>query len=147
MAHAEMLIRAAKLSDTLDILSLSKEQMKRYPLRPDAGKIKALIVEAISSPRHYVWVLDAGGITKGVLAGLTADNLWAQRQNCNISIWVSEVPGGGAELLRHFKSWVLSRRAIKVAGMCPDIEIDPRALKLAERIGFTRHGGAYLLYN
>jgi hypothetical protein len=31
--------------------------------------------------------------------------------------------------------------------MAPDIEIDSRALALAERIGFKKHGGSYLLYN
>lgn len=142
-----MMIRSAKLSDKLDLISIINEQTARYPLRPDRSKINDLVTEVISSPRHYAWVVDVGGHAVGALIGLTGDNLWAQRQNCNISLWVSKAPGGGAELLRHFRDWVLSRRAIKVAGMCPDLELDPRALKLAERIGFVQHGGSYLLYN
>jgi hypothetical protein len=140
-------IRSATPADKESIVGLARKQMERYPLRPDKEKINELVTLAISSARNFAWVVDIGGIVQGVLIGLTSDNLWAQRQNCNIVIWVSEVPGYGDQLLRKFKSWVEDRRAIKVSGMCPDLEVDPRALKLAERIGFKRHGGAYLLYN
>lgn len=142
-----MMLRSATLSDREAIIGLAKVQMERYPLRPDHSKIKELATEAISSPRHFAWVVDVGGQIQGVLIGLTGDNLWAQRQNCNIALWVSDVPGQGAKLLRKFRDWVLSRRAIKVAGMCPDLELDSRILKLVERAGFSRQGGAYLLYN
>ena len=109
--------------------------------------INEMLTEAISSAKHFAMVIDVGGHVQGVLIGLTGDNLWAQRQNCNIVIWVSRVSGYGGILLRKFKEWVQPRRAIKVSGMCPDLEVDPRALKLAEHLGFERHGGAYLLYN
>lgn len=110
-------------------------------------KIHSAITEVISNSRHFSWVVEVEGVVMGALLGLTSDNLWAQRQNSNISLWVSKAPGGGIALLREFRSWVKSRRAIKVAGMCPDLELDPRVLKLAERIGFEKVGGAYLLYN
>jgi hypothetical protein len=142
-----MLIRPATLADRGAILEFVLEEAKRYPLRPDLAKIKAVITEATSSARHFVWVAERNGKVEGVLAGLTSDNLWAQRQNCNISLWVSRIPGAGASLLREFLAWVKSRRGIKVAGMCPDLELDPRILALAERIGFSRHGGALLFYN
>lgn len=142
-----MMIRPANPSDKDGIISLARKQMERYPLRPDKDKINELVGLAISSARDFVWVVDVGGEVKGALIAFTADNLWAQRQNCNIVMWVSEVPGYGEKLLRKFKEWVTPRRAIKVSGMSPDLEVDPRALKLAERIGFKRHGGAYLLYS
>lgn len=141
------MIRPATLADRGAILEIALEQATRYPLRPDLENMKALITDAISSAKHYCYVVEHEGRVSGVLAGLTSNNLWAQRQNCNITLWVSKVPGAGAALLRGFRDWVKSRRAIKVAGMCPDLELDPRALQLAERIGFKRHGGAYLLYN
>lgn len=142
-----MIIRAATLADKEGIIELAREEMERYPLRPDKDKINEMLTEAISSAKHFAMVIDVGGHVQGVLIGLTGDNLWAQRQNCNIVIWVSRVPGYGGILLRKFKEWVQPRRAIKVSGMCPDLEVDPRALKLAEHLGFERHGGAYLLYN
>lgn len=142
-----MNIRPATLYDKHAIFEIAKEQVARYPLKLDVQKLNDAVIEAISSPRHYTYVVENKGAIDGVLVGLTSDNLWAQRQNCNISLWASKVPGGGAALLRHFRDWVKSRRAIKVAGMSPDLDIDLRALRLAERIGFTKHGGAYLLYN
>lgn len=142
-----MIIRPATLSDKHAIFEIAKTQVARYPLKLDVEKLNELVIEAISSPRHFTQVIEKEGEIKGVLVGLTSDNLWAQRQNCNISLWVSKVPGGGAKLLRLFRDWVKSRRAIKVAGMSPDLELDPRALSLAERIGFVKHGGSYLLYN
>ena len=57
------------------------------------------------------------------------------------------VIGGGAALLREFRNWIVPRRGVKVAGMSPDLDIDKRALQLAERIGFKKNGGAYLIYN
>ena len=81
----------------------------------------------------------------GVLLALTSSNIWAQRQCCAIMLWVSKIPEGGAELLRFFRTWVSTRRAIRVAGMAPDLDLDPRVGKLVERIGFTKRGGSYLL--
>lgn len=142
-----MNIRPAALSDLDAILELANGQAARYPLRPDPVKMRQLAVEAISAARHFVWVAEDQGSVCAILAGMTSSNLWAQRQNCNIVLWVSECPGAGAALLRRFRDWIKPRRGIKVAGMSPDLEIDPRALALAERVGFRRHGGAYLLYN
>jgi hypothetical protein len=83
----------------------------------------------------------------GVLLAFTSDNAWAQRQNCAVMLWVSKIPGAGAMMLRDFRDWMQGRRAIRVAGFAPDVELDPRVWIIAERIGFERHGGAYLLYN
>lgn len=141
-------IRPATLKDRAAILAIAKAETARYPrLKLDIEKLHAAITAAVSSNQHFAWVVETGGQIKGVLLGLTGDNLWAQRQNCNISLWTCTEPGGGAALLRKFRDWVLSRRAIKVAGMCPDLDLDPRVYRLAERIGFKRYGGAYLLYN
>jgi hypothetical protein len=142
-----MNIRPATLSDLNAVLELATEQAGRYPLKPDRQKMIALFREGCSSAQNFLWVVEEKGKVGGALAAFTADNLWAQRRNCNILLWVSRIPGGGAALLREFRNWVVPRRGTKVAGMSPDLEVDPRALQLAERIGFKRHGGAYLLYN
>jgi len=142
-----MNIRPAKLDDRDVVLKLAKEQAKRYPLKVDEKKMLTLFREGVSSAQDFVWVVEDNGQVGGVLAAFTGENLWAQRRNCNIVLWVSEIPGGGAALLREFRNWVVPRRGTKVAGMSPDLDIDERALHLAERIGFKKHGGAYLLYN
>ena len=123
------------------------EQTELYPrLRPDPDKIRALIVDSISAPRHYAFVVQDRKVD-GVLLAFTSNNAWAQRQNCAVMLWVSKIPGAGAAMLRDFRDWMQGRRAIRVAGFAPDVELDPRVWILAERIGFERHGGAYLLYN
>jgi hypothetical protein len=142
-----MNIRPATMGDMEVVLQLAKEQAKRYPLKVDQSKMVQLFREGVSSAQNFVWVVEDEGRVGGVIAAFTADNLWAQRRNCNIVLWVSEVPGGGAALLRKFRDWVKPRHGVKVAGMSPDLDIDGRALRLAERIGFKKHGGSYLLYN
>ena len=141
------MIRPATLADSEAIFDMAAKQTRVYPsLKSDTAKIKGGIKLAISTARHYVRVVDIGGKVEGVIIGLTSDNLWAQRQNCQVVLWVSHVPRAGAQLLRGFLAWVKSRRGIKLAGMAPDFDIDPRILYLVERIGFRKYGGSYLWY-
>jgi len=142
-----MIIRPATLGDRDAVLTLAYEQAKRYPLKRDAIKMNELFTDAVSAARHYTLVAEQDGEVKGALLAFTVNNEWAQRQSCGIRLWVSKIPGAGATMLRQFRDWIKSRRAIKVAGFAPDVDLDPRVLMLAEKIGFQRHGGAYLLYN
>lgn len=144
-----MVIRPATLSDLNRMIEIAMDQAERYPrLKPDRDKIRALGTDAISAARHYALVAERDdGYVDGVLVAFTTENAWAQRHSSQVMLWWSQIPGAGAAMLRQFRDWVKSRRAIRVAGFAPDLELDPRILKLAERIGFQRHGGAYLLYN
>ena len=144
-----MIIRPATLHDLDSILEIAMQQTERYPeLKPNRVAMRKVGVHLISSARDYAMVgEDATGKVGAVLLAAVQDNTWAQRQHAAMLLWASRIPGGGSELLRAFRGWVLSRRAIKVAGMSPDIDLDWRILKLAERTGFKRHGGSYLLYN
>jgi hypothetical protein len=144
------MIRPAILADVDAIFDLAIALYSQYPqLKPDLVKIRKGIIQAISSAKHFAWISESPheGL-KGVLIGLTSENLWAQRKNCFVPLWYSERRGDGAKLLRAFKIWVQSRRAIQVAGFVADSKyVDSRAWLLAERIGFKRCVGAYLLYN
>ena len=143
-----MIIRPATLADLNAIIDIAMEQTLKYPrMRPDKDKIRALGIDAISAARHYALVVESEGRVQGALVAFTTENGWAQRQNSAVLLWYSWIPGAGAAMLRQFRDWVLSRRAIKIAGFAPDVDLDPRIWKLADRIGFKRHGGAYLLYN
>lgn len=143
-----MIIRPATLSDRDAVLSIAYAQARMYPqLKRDAHKMNDLFTDAVSAARHYTLVAEQDGEVKGALLAFTTNNAWAQRQNCGVMLWASEIPEAGAAMLRKFRDWIKSRRAIKVAGFAPDVDLDPRVWKLAERIGFQRHGGAYLLYN
>jgi hypothetical protein len=144
-----MIIRPATLADYDAIFALGMEQAEQYDrLKVDHERTRKLLIEVISSPQHYAIVgLDENREVKAVLLAMVGANYWAQRQCATVGLWVSKIAGGGADLLRFFREWVRSRRAIKVAGLAPDLDLDPRILLLAERIGFKRHGGSYLLYN
>lgn len=143
-----MALQPATLQDRREIVALALKETQRYPaLKPDHDKVFKLVTDAISSAKHFCWVsIDDNSAVRGVLIGLTGENLWAQRQFCSIPLWLSQIPGDGAKLLRTFRDWVTSRPALRVAGFALDTDIDPRAGQLAERIGFKRHGGAFLLY-
>ena len=125
------------------------EATKYDRLRADGDKIRRAITQAISSARHFAWVsVDEHNYPVGVLIGLTSDNLWAQRKNCFVALWQADVIGEGRKLLKEFRTWVHSRRIIRVAGFVPDSDhFDWRAYAIAERMGFKRNGGTFLLYN
>lgn len=144
------MIRPATLSDVEAIFGIAVFECRGYEgLLLDAQKIRKGIILAISAAKHFAWVsTDKQDRPCGVLIGLTSENLWAQRKNCVVALWSSAIEGDGVKLLREFKRWVQSRRAIRVAGFVPDSDhIDARAYMLAERVGFRKCGGAYLLYN
>jgi len=101
----------------------------------------------ISSKSHCALVAVKDDEIVGTLLAATTQNMWAQRQACGIALWVCKVPVLMKTLLQEFKVWVKPRRAIKVAGLCPDIDCQDSVWSLAERIGFVKHGGSYLLYN
>ena len=147
---SSVIIRPATLFDVDAIFGIAVHETRQYEgLLPDADKIRKGIIQSISSANHFAWVTaDSQDRPCGALIALTSENLWAQRKNCLIVMWVSDLPGEGRRLLKAFKKWVRTRRAIRVAGFVPDSDhIDRRAFLLAERMGFSRCGGAYLLYN
>ena len=143
------MIRPATLADVDAIYDIAMDEARMYrSLRPDPVKIRKGIIQAISSAKHFAWVSIGVVRVEGALIGLTSHNLWAERQNCLVALWRSRIAGDGVRLLRAFKTWVQTRRAIRVAGFVSDSEhTDRRAFQLAERMGFRRCGGAYLLYN
>ena len=144
------MIRPATLMDVDAIYAIAVRETHRYSrMKPSAEKIRKAIIHVISSAKHFCWVsADEQERVSGVIIGLVNENLWAQRQSCNILLWAAEIAGDGVRLLKIIKTWVTSRRAIKVIGFAPDTDdVDPRTWDLVQRMGFKRYGGAYLLYN
>ena len=143
------MIRPAVLADLNGIIEIAMCEAMHYEgLHPDREKIRAGITQAISSAKHFCWVSVNDGGVAGALVGLSSENLWAQRQNCIVALWASEIVGEGRKLMKEFLKWIEDRRIIRVAGIVPDSNhFDPRVWKLAERLGFRKCGGAYLLYN
>ena len=143
-----MIIRPAEMRDKREILVLAKEQTARFPkLRMDIEKLNDGIVTAMLDNNNFVHVVENEGEVTGVIIAITAPNMWAQRSCSNVVLWVSKTPGGGVALLRAFRDWIKARRAVKLGGISPNLDLDRRILKIMERTGFERHGGSYLLYN
>jgi hypothetical protein len=141
------MIRPATMFDAQQIVDLAVPLMAKYPLMADVGRTRDLMRLLISSRAHFAWVADNDGAVTGALLAATGDNAWAKKKHSAVLLWLSRTAGDGAALLRKYRDWVLTRPVIRVAGFSPDInDIDPRAWKLAERIGFERHGGSYLLF-
>ena len=148
--RVDSLIRPATLSDIYAIEGIAAIEALRYPeLKIDPVKVCHLITTSISSAQHFCWVsVNENNEVYGALVGVTSENMWAQRKNCIVALWTSKIVGDGIRLMREFLKWIDTRRIIRIAGIVPDNnEVDPRAWKLAERLGFCKHGGAYLLYN
>ena len=148
--RVDSLIRPATLADLNTIIAIGEFEARQYPLlKPDLEKIRHLATMAISSAKHFCWVSeDRPGNVTGTIVGVSSENMWAQRQNCIVALWKSEVVGDGIRLMKEFLKWIDTRRIIRIAGIVPDNnEVDLRVWKLVERLGFRKHGGAYLLYN
>ena len=144
------MIRPATLADLETIIAIGEAEARVYDrLKPDFKKIRKIGIMAISSANHFCWVSeDRPGNVTGALVAVSSDNLWAQRQNCIVTLWKSMVVGDGRRMMREFLKWVDTRRIIRVAGIVPDNnQTDPRVWNLMERLGFRRYGGAYLIYN
>ncbi len=141
------MIRPATLQDVSAILSIGTVLAIDYPLRVDKNRMKATIVETVSSRSDFAMVDEYNGIVRAVLLAVVGDNLWAQRRFSSIILWWSDKPGSGVKLLRRFKRWVESRRAIRIAGFVPDIDLADHVYKIFEHLGFRKSGGVYLFIN
>ena len=139
------MLRPATLSDLADIVGFAEQHAEKYPyLQPNGDKIKKLITMAISSASSFAYVDDTDGKVTGALVGLTNENMWANKHNCQIVVWRSDRNGAGRELLRKFKTWIEPRRAIRIAGVVFDFDTRKGVKHLLEQNGFSKHGGAYL---
>ena len=145
------MIRAATLSDIYAIEGMAVPYMRDWyiKLKIDPKKIRKLLTMAISSAKHFCYVSENDrGEVVGALVAVSSENLWAQRQNCTVQLWHSEVVGDGRKMMKAFLDWIKNRRIIRVAGYVPDNnDMDFRVEHLLERLGFDRYGGAYLVFN
>jgi len=143
-----MIIRPGELSDKREILAIAREQAARLPkLKVDLEKMNEVIVGVIRDNKHFAYVAENQGVIVGVLGAITSPNLWAQRNSSNVVLWVSKEAPAGVRLLRTYRNWITAKRAVKIAGISPNIDLDARTLRLMELNGFERNGGSYLLYN
>jgi len=143
------MIRPATLADLNAIFEIALIEASNYPkLMPDRERIRKGLTMAISSAPHFCWVSTDNGRVNGALVAVSSRNLWAQRQNCLVTLWKSVVVGDGRKMMKEFLKWVGARRIIRVAGIVPDSNhFDPLVWKLVERLGFRKYGGAYLIHN
>ena len=145
------MIRPAVLGDIEAIEKLAAPYMRDWytALHPDRKKIRKLLTMAISSAKHFCYVsVNERKEVQGALVAVSSENLWAQRHNCLITFWRSQIVGDGRKMMKAFLEWVDGRRNIRVVGFVPDNnDMDFRVERLLERLGFSQYGGAYLVHN
>jgi hypothetical protein len=145
-----MSIRRATKQDEKEIFAACKSEAEaRYPhMRVDVESLAQGVRMVVRDRAHFAWVSeDKTGRFAGALLAITGDNLWAQRKFSNVVFWQCRKAGDGAALLRQLRAWVKAGRAIRIAGLLPDCDIDPRVFELAKRIGFKEQGHAFILVN
>lgn len=143
-----MIVRKAKPTDTPGIEAMAQMWAIKYPhLLVDQGRLRNAVRDCVSGARHFAEVVELDGEIRGATMVYVSDHLWAQRKQAHVVFWVSEVAGAGGRMLRDVIEWAEPRRSIRFIGICPDLEIDRRALSLAERIGFKRRGSVYVRVN
>ena len=72
-----------------------------YPkLIADEDKMHRGIIQAISSAKHFAWVSEQDENVTGALIALVSPNLWAQRSNCIVALWISQVVGDGRKMMK-----------------------------------------------
>ena len=116
---------------------------------PDIEKIHWLVRDCTNQPDlHYSRVIGMPGQPTAALLARTENNLWAMRKHATMLLWYSDIPNGGAKLLRGFRDWVKTQKHVMAAGFNADwAAMSDRPLWLAERIGFTKRGeGSYVFF-
>ena len=131
------MIRPAKREDMNWLLEMAADLSAQYypELRFDRKKTQGLITECISSPQHFAWVGD-----KSALFAATTPNHFAERNSCLV---LALTGPEGLPLLREFKRWVDSRRAIRGAVIIPEAH-EERYETLLTKLGFVQRGGRFI---
>ena len=117
--------------------------VQAYPeLVPDREKITRIVQGAISSASSYVLISENSDGIQGCLVATGSEGAWFQRQQINLALLKTTIPGDGSAMLRQFMEWYRKRRAVKVliVGFC----VSERLGKLFNRVGIPRHGNTYM---
>ncbi len=113
---------------------------------PDIDRLHKLLAALRLDGSAYAKCIGPEGMPEAALLARTGDNVWATRRHSAVLLWYAIRPGLGPVLLRDYRHWALSQKTLQVAGMMDDYGMDERTIKLVERIGFERRGGALLLF-
>lgn len=144
-----MEVRRLRFEDSSDVMHRGRQLAATlYPeLIEDIEKFHALLTDTRNDEKHYAYVVGEAGAPRAALIARTGANLWATRRHAAVLLWYSDIPGAGAKLLRHFRSWAMQQKSLAIAGMTIDCELDPRIPVLLERTKFRQIGhGTYVLY-
>lgn len=113
-------------------------------LRFDDDRAKAIFTDAVSGASSLAVKAERNGKPVGALISLTMPNVWAGKQCSNVILWVSNLTPAGVKLLKHYRQWLNTRPAIRVAGFQPAFELNERTQQLIQLCGFPKSGGAFL---
>lgn len=130
------MIRKATPSDVNRIVELAVEaleQEKDDNLVISPGRIRALVRECISGPRHFVWVSEVDGKVCGLIGVMVSEMELYERDSATVLMYYCPESGDGARLLSRFMSWVRGRPIIKQVQFTWEKNGDSRVLSILQR--------------
>lgn len=135
------MIRVALPGDTEQLIKLGRKIQNEHLkyLRPDNDRMKALIIECISSAQHLALVStnSAGEVVGGTLV-LTQPFAYAEKLHSQIITLYTTEKGDGEKMLYHTLKWFNKRRASLLLCYAAPTETKLDAMLLARR--FKREG-------
>jgi len=135
------MIRNGNIHDSKQILPLAIEALERDAyenllISPD--KIKAMILEIVSSKRHFGMVsVDEEGNIQGVVAAVVNDLAFYERKQASVVMYYCKRPGDGIKMLRKLMRWIEARPIIRLVEFTMEACTDPRVPKLLKRLGLV----------
>lgn len=129
--------RPAERRDIQAILDLAVASVTRDPLpvRVSRDYMRDMALDLIGKPQHFVWVAEDCGKVVACVAACTQLGFWFERQQCSVLLFYGTRVG---HLLVNLANWIKSRPVIKMAVIEFEPAADPRLIKFARRLGFTR---------
>jgi len=140
------MIREAKLGDVLHLIQIGKEIQTKHLdfLRPDTGRMKALIIECISSAQHLALVsVDKSGVIVGGAIIITQPFAYAEKLHSQVIALYTTQSGDGVAMINHTLKWFKKRKASLLLCYAAPVETQLDNLLLAKR--FKREGTMLVL--
>lgn len=135
------MIRVAMPGDTEQLIKVGRKIQSKYLefLRPDNARMKALIVECMSSAQHLALVsIDEKGSVVGGALVITQPFAYAEKLHSQIIALYTEENGDGVAMINHIFKWFNKRRASLLLCYAAPVETSLDKLLIAKR--FRREG-------
>lgn len=106
------------------------------PMHVSPRKVRAAVEHFASTPGDFNLIAERDGRIVGAIAAFVSEMPWYERCEAHVAICHAE-PGAGLPLLRALKRWAEGEMRIRRVVWAHNADVDPRFIRLAERMGFV----------